>query len=404
MNYGEYFVRAMGINPLCAERLRLNQLVHAAFQLCDTHLGARPFIVSAVGQLLRLLHQPDALLEHPRRFSPRAPLQWVNEHKRLIELKKADARIQVLAVLLVAIVAMAREPSKDYMGVEFATQVLKAAQANYSLPCELRSVMLPPSRAHHIVKYDADHDWYNNDAIQDHDKLVCSTRHARMVWSSYYQTAVFGLERQCMSLGGHLRWAEPDAVLRGGAPPPIHDAAVAAKAAQAARVGLMVCEFESLPRHLRGAEVSPQEAQNAYGKLHCRERFLRLAHDHTGFWTPRSGFCLSPMWHAHFPMDDALRTAARSAPTTQQPASAACNSTAAALAPTGSRLACLVRTFSSALRRPGKPPQSNPEAPGASRQRRCCSRRQRAQKESGAENERTKQTSHEPAHKKHRQF
>ena len=45
-----------------------------------------------------------------------------------MELKKADARIQVLAVVLVGIVGMAREPVSDYHGIEFAIAVLAAAQ------------------------------------------------------------------------------------------------------------------------------------------------------------------------------------------------------------------------------------------------------------------------------------
>ena len=104
MDYGACLVRAMGLNPLCVARMRLNALVHAAFELCNTHISARPLIVSAVTQLLRLLHKPGTLIEPPQRFSPRAPLQWLAHHKRLIEFKKADARVQVLALLLVAVV------------------------------------------------------------------------------------------------------------------------------------------------------------------------------------------------------------------------------------------------------------------------------------------------------------
>ena len=49
---GERFVAAMGLNPLCAQRMRFGHIVHHAFQLCDTHIATRPVVVSAAAQLL----------------------------------------------------------------------------------------------------------------------------------------------------------------------------------------------------------------------------------------------------------------------------------------------------------------------------------------------------------------
>ena len=411
MDYGACLVRALGLNPLCVARMRLSALVHTAFELCNTHISARPLIVSAVTQLLRLLHAPGTLIEPPQRFSPRAPLQWLAHHKRLIEFKKADARVQVLALLLVAIVAMAREPAQDYMGLEFATKVLTKAQDNQRMPIELRCVMQPAHVARNVVKYDRDCEWRRDDAVQDHAHFLETARHARPVWSAYYQTAFFGLERQDVCLGGHLRWAEPDAVRRGGAAPDEHSDCVAHRAAQAARLGLMVCEYESLPWHLRNASVSPGEAQTAYDRLHCRERFQRLPHDHPGFWTPRSGYHLSPMWHKHFPMEAEFKTCVPSAPppvppvALVPPAAARRHNSGAAPAPGGSRFACLVRTFSSRRPRPGKPPQSDRPAQGERRTLSlCCSRRRRAQtvsvQDSEVEND---QAQSQPARKRCRQ-
>ena len=416
MDYGACLVRAMALNPLCATRMRLDALVHVAFDLCNTHMSARPVIVSAVTQLLGLLHAPGALVEPPRRFSPRAPLQWLAQHKRLIELKKADARVQVLAVLLVAIVAMAREPADDYMGSQFAARVLSLAQHNKRLPIELRCVMNPPHLANNVLKYDRDNEWHRDDALQDNANFASSVRHARPVWSAYYQTAFFGLERQSLQHGGHLRWAEPDAVQRGGAAPIQHDQRVTKRAAQAARVGLMLCEYESLPWHLRNPSVSPGAAQSAYDQLHCRERFQRLTHDHPGFWTPRSGYHLSPMWHNHFPLQDDFKTCVPPTPTPTptptppppkilQPQAQGRNSDAEP-APGGSRLACLVRTFSSARQRLHKPPQSDRAEQD---QRRplslCCSRRRRAQTVSAQNNNDAdhQETECQRAHKRCRQ-
>ena len=135
-------VQAMGLNPLCGGRMRLGHIVHHAFELCDTHIATRPLVVSAATQLLELLHRPGALLEPPAKMSPCAPLAWRLQHARLTEFKHADARIQVLAVVLVGIVGMAREAHRDYMGTEFAERVIRLAHDGRVLT-ELQAVLVP---------------------------------------------------------------------------------------------------------------------------------------------------------------------------------------------------------------------------------------------------------------------
>ena len=379
MDYDARFVAAMGLNPLCAGRMRLGHIVHRAFVMCDTHIAARPVIVSASTALLELLHRPGALLEPPARFSPRAPHQWQLQHRRLVELKKADARIQVLAVVLVGIVGMAREPVNDYHGIEFAISVLAAAQENRRLPCDLRAAMMLPHRAPHVLKYDRDDTWHGADALEDHRKMLAAAQHPRPVWSSYYQTAVLGLERQGLQHGGHLRWAEPDAVARGGAPPDDHQQAVAQRAARAASLGLETSEYESLASDAR-LLVAPGNANAAYDAVHCRERFRRLEHDHPGFWAPRQGYMMTPMWHEHFP-DAQLRMPAPAwaLPHRTHPWSQSRRSSAAGPAPGGSRPACPGRTSSSEPPGRGWLRRSDP---GARRLGLCCLQRRREQKAS----------------------
>tara|TARA_B100000424_G_scaffold263933_1_gene251753 strand:- start:221 stop:1444 length:1224 start_codon:yes stop_codon:yes gene_type:complete len=377
--YNNRFVAALGLNPLCAGRMRLGHVVHHAFVMCDTHIGARPVIVSAAIALLELVHRPGALLEPPARFSPRAPHQWQLQHRRLVEFKKADARIQVLAVVLVGIVGMAREPVSDYHGIKFAIAVLARAQEDGRLPCELRAVMMLPHRASHVLGYDRDDAWYGGDALQDHQKMLAAARHPRPVWSAYYQTAALGLERQGLQHGGHLRWAEPDAVARGGAPPNEHLQAVAQRAARAASLGLTASEYESLDGESR-LLVAPCNANAAYDAVHCRERFRRLDHDHPGFWSPRQGYMMTPMWHEHFP-DAQLRMPAPawSLPPRTHPWGQSRNSSAAGPAPGGSQPACPGRTSSSEPPGRGWLRQSDP---GARRRGLCCLQRRREQKAS----------------------
>jgi len=294
---------------------------------------------------------------------------WRLQHARLVEFKRVDARIQVLAVVLVGVVGMAREPDRDYMGIDFAIRVMELAHRG-RVPAELEAVLVAPHRSARVIAYDRDTSWCNGDAVQDGGSMLASARHARPVWSAYYQTAFFGLERQDLRHGGHLRWAEPDAVARGGAPPESHAGAVAARAARAASLGLFVNEFESLPGDVRQG-VAPGNANAAYDAVHCRERFRALAHDHPGFWTPRAGYLMTPMWHSHFP-DDALvgfRTPARDDLVTTPT-----DSSAAGPAPGGSRPACPGRTSPSARPDPGSRTQSG----RAARLATCCLRRRRA--------------------------
>lgn len=377
---GQRFVHAMGLNPLCGSRMRLGHVVHHAFELCDTHMATRPLVVSAAAQLLGLLHRPNALLESPSQVSPCAPLAWRLQHARLVELKKADARIQVLAVVLVGIVGMARESDGDYVGVEFAERILQVAHGG-TVPPELRSVLRPPQESARVLAYDRDVYWHHGDAVDDNDRMLTSARHARPVWSSYFQTAFHGLERQDLQHGGHLRWAEPDAVARGGAPPDAYKQAQAQKAALAGQLGLLAHQFAALETDARDACNSPKAAQRAYDAVHCRERFRPLPHDHPGFWTPRAGYMMTPMWHDHFP-DEALlgfRTRARDCCGAMATA-AAWDSSAAGLAPGDSRPACPRRTCPS--ERPGRGTRT--QSARAVRFATCCLRRPRAQKGSGS--------------------
>ena len=374
---GGRFAAAMGLNPRCAERMRLGHIVHHAFELCDTHIATRPAVVSAATQLLRLLHRPGALLEPPAKMSPCAPLAWRLQHARLLELKQADARIQVLAVVLVGVVGMAREADLDYMGTEFARRVLGRAHGG-RVPTELAPVLVPPHRSARVVAYDGDTAWNNGDVAQDVHRMKDSARHARPVWSAYYQTAFFGLERQDLRHGGHLRWAEPDAVARGGAPPQAHDVCRATVDARASALGLLPHQYASLAPGARGCVDSAETAHAAYGAVHCRERFRPLDRDHPGFWAPRAGHLMTPMWHEHFPDDElvCLRTPARSGP----------GSSAAVLAPGGSRPACPGRTS------PSAPPDlcSRTQLGRAARLATCCLRRQRAKTGSGGGKKRAK--------------
>ena len=364
-------VQAMGLNPLCGGRMRLGHIVHHAFELCDTHIATRPLVVSAATQLLELLHRPGALLEPPAKMSPCAPLAWRLQHARLTEFKHADARIQVLAIVLVGIVGMAREAHRDYMGTEFAERVIRLAHDG-RVPVELQAVLVPPHRSARVVDYDGDTAWNNVDAAEDVHRMRASARHARPVWSAYYQTAFFGLERQDLRHGGHLRWAEPDAVARGGAPPTTHNVSRAAVDARASALGLLPHQYASLPPGARRVVDRVDAAQTAYDAVHCRERFRPLERDHPGFWTPKAGYMMTPMWHKHFP-DDALvclKTLAHSS------AGSSPGSTAGAPAPGGSRPACPGRT--SPLERPDL--GSRTQLSRAARLATCCLRRPRAKK------------------------
>lgn len=376
---GARFVNAMGLNPLCADRMRLGHIVHHAFEMCDTHIATRPVIVSAATQLLRLLHRPNALLEPPAKVSPCAPLAWRMQHARLLELKRADARIQVLAVVLVGVVGMAREPVCDYMGVEFAARVLSVAHGG-GVPAELRQVMVTARRSARVVAYDGDLALNDGTSLDDNDRMVSSAQHARPVWSSYFQTAFYGLERQDLRHGGHLRWAEPDAVARGGAPPDGYGRMQAKKAARADRLGLLQHQFASLPAHSRDCLGSADAAQDAYNAVHCRERFRPLQHDHPGFWTPRPGYMMTPLWHGHFPDETLMGLKTRALVATADVS----DSIAAEPAQGDSRPACPGRTCPSA--RLGLDLRT--QSARAVRLATCCLRRPRAQKGSGTKRSR----------------
>ena len=154
-------VQAMGLNPLCGGRMRLGHIVHHAFELCDTHIATRPLVVSAATQLLELLHRPGALLEPPAKMSPCAPLAWRLQHARLTEFKHADARIQVLAVVLVGIVGMAREAPRLWAP---SLPSASPAGARRRVPAELQAVLVLPhwsaawstTRRHGVNNVDAE--------------------------------------------------------------------------------------------------------------------------------------------------------------------------------------------------------------------------------------------------------